>query len=151
MRNRNNISKQSKGHAAVLCLYLMSLLSMPLFHFHPDADHHDVDGNNFHSHLLPPHADNSHADPTAEHQEVLQDFFLEPHHRLYSFYTISNLENRVIDEIASNQLFHHPIISDFSFSQRSCIPVEENRSNITRAIQQDNFVLFSANTSPPIA
>jgi hypothetical protein len=86
MKNYVNIHKYGTTGTVLLFIYIVSMALMPLFHIHPDKDHHDIKGSNYHSHHIPIHSNESDEADHENHHQIPEDFFLESLNLLHPLY-----------------------------------------------------------------
>lgn len=151
MKNYVSIRKYGKTGTAMLFIYLFSLALMPLFHIHPDKDHHDIKGSNYHSHHLPFHSDDSEGDIPKNHHQIPEDFFLESLNLFHPLHTFSQSNDRISSKTSPNLVIYCISAADFSLYRKDCNSLKDNYRQTLFSPQKESFVLFSANTSPPLA
>lgn len=151
MKNRSYTHKCDRTGIALLVAYILSLALMPLFHIHPDKDHHDVKGSNYHSHHIPIPSGESDETGHENHHQFPEDFVLESLNLHHPHYTFSQSNDRISSKASPNLAIQYIIDADFSSYHIDCKPMKDNHRQTLFSPQQESFVLFSANTSPPLA
>jgi hypothetical protein len=151
MKNYVNIHKYGTTGTVLLFIYIVSMALMPLFHIHPDKDHHDIKGSNYHSHHIPIHSNESDEADHENHHQIPEDFFLESLNLLHPLYAFSQSNDRLSSKTFPNLAIQYILDADFSLSRKDCKPLKDNHRQTLFSPQKANLVLFSANTSPPLA
>lgn len=137
--------KIQKVLSGFIFLYISVFTLAPLFHLHPDEDHRHVSGEFYHFHNLSVEASPlGHEESDLPHGEDLELYHILP--------TFSRVHNFAADNLSEPTIFLQCLdMAYVSPYYRINTFLQKRISDTILSPQWDNYILYAASISPPLA